>query len=382
MLYQTIQNKAQKLFLPYLKSIARGEDFFPRDVPFKKLDLKQDYSCLRTEVAELIKYAKGARLSGYTVEFKKVLSRKYGEQSLPQRIYFESQKDFCAFIDKTKEIQAFKQDIVLICAFPLLDAWAGRNARKIFENHGQWESLLKVVDYFIRHPKPYLYIRQLPIEVHTKFIEEHQGILKNLLDAVLSEENICLGMTDFDQRYYLKYEEPLVRVRYLDRDLTEDMAIRDISVPISQVAKIPSRRRVFIVENKMNFSTFPSVSDAVIIWGKGFSVSNLTYIPWLKDAEIIYWGDIDGHGFQILSLARIYFPQTQSFLMDRKTFDHYKKYIVKATEIKIISDEQLTEEEKKLFHYITRHNLRLEQEKIEHAYLRQRLCCQNFHLTN
>jgi len=373
MLYQAIQYKAQQLFLPFLKSIVKGDDFFPRDIPFKKLDVKQDYARLRAEVEELIKYAKGEKRQGYRIEFKKVSNRKYGAQSLPRRVYFESEEDFCVFIDKEKEARRFKQDAALIGTIPLLESWAGRNARKILAHQGQWQDLLKVVDYFMHHPKPGLYIRQLPIAVHTKFIEEHQGILKSLLDAVLAKEDVCLGATAFEQRYYLKYEEALIRARYLDRDLTADMPIRDISMPISQAARIPQRKRVFIVENKMNFLTFPSVSDAVIFWGQGFSVSNLAQIPWVKESDIMYWGDIDGHGFQILSLARLYFPQAQSFLMDRETLEHYKEYVVQATEIGIISEDQLTKEEVKLFHYITQNNLRLEQEKIEHAYLCQRI---------
>ena len=42
-----------------------------------------------------------------------------------------------------------------------------------------------------------------------------------------------------------------------------------------------------------------------------------------KRQSLYYWGDIDVQGFEILSQFRSYFPQTQSLLMDRATFDTY-----------------------------------------------------------
>ncbi|MDT8321975.1 MAG: DUF2220 domain-containing protein, partial [Xanthomonadales bacterium] len=39
----------------------------------------------------------------------------------------------------------------------------------------------------------------------------------------------------------------------------------------------------------------------------------------LKQKAIYYWGDIDTHGFAILNQLRGFFPDTVSFLMDRRT---------------------------------------------------------------
>lgn len=41
--------------------------------------------------------------------------------------------------------------------------------------------------------------------------------------------------------------------------------------------------------------------------------------PWLSGAEIVYWGDIDTHGFAILDRLRAWLPATRSVLMDRDT---------------------------------------------------------------
>lgn len=42
-------------------------------------------------------------------------------------------------------------------------------------------------------------------------------------------------------------------------------------------------------------------------------------LPWLTDTEVIYWGDIDTHGFAILDRLRAWLPWVRSALMDRET---------------------------------------------------------------
>ncbi|QBD83792.1 hypothetical protein EPA93_45535 [Ktedonosporobacter rubrisoli] len=44
--------------------------------------------------------------------------------------------------------------------------------------HGDWSDLIAVCDYFLEHPRPACYIREIPVAVHTKFIEQHSGILR------------------------------------------------------------------------------------------------------------------------------------------------------------------------------------------------------------
>ncbi|NOR71388.1 MAG: hypothetical protein GQ532_17115, partial [Methylomarinum sp.] len=36
-----------------------------------------------------------------------------------------------------------------------------------------------------------------------------------------------------------------------------------------------------------------------------------------------YWGDLDTHGFAILSRLRHYYPQVKSILMDEKTLEQF-----------------------------------------------------------
>ena len=91
---------------------------------------------------------------------------------------------------------------------------------------------------------------------------------------------------------------------------------------------------------------------------------------WLLDKQIIYWGDIDVHGFQILSQLRGYFPQTQSCMMDFETFVMLKDLAITGTDTNLTALEHLTHEEHQLFEHLIslKENNRLEQEKIPHVY--------------
>ena len=133
--------------------------------------------------------------------------------------------------------------------------------------------------------------------------------------------------------------------------------------------------RVFIVENKVNFLTFPPVSNSIVIWGQGYGVVATQNSELLKSVDLIYWGDIDAQGFEILSQFRSYFAHVKSLLMDKATFDKYFENDL-GTPSKINVELNLTSEEKALYQYIKVNNYRLEQEKIPQSYVVEHIKCQ------
>ncbi|HHB95345.1 MAG TPA: hypothetical protein ENK88_09420 [Campylobacterales bacterium] len=80
-------------------------------------------------------------------------------------------------------------------------------------------------------------------------------------------------------------------------------------------------------------------------------MNSLKNIEWLKTKEIYYWGDIDTHGFAILSQIRGYFPQVKSILMDEEVVNRYKYLGVEEPKSKQFLGEleNLSIEEEKLF---------------------------------
>jgi hypothetical protein len=369
-----IIQKAGRLYLPFLRSWVQGENFFPHSLPVGSLPLSR-YAQLRESVQLLMAQSKEQRGYGYTIEFEQYRTRKYEPQNLPKRIIIETEHDFLRLIAKEQEFVDFQQDVSLLHARqPGLHEWIVAHPQRVIDYHGRWPDLLEVCAYFVKHPRPHCYIRELPIRVHTKFVEQHAGILRELLEILLPPEAIQSDAKTFTQRFGLRNDEPLVRVRFLDDQLFKryGLPLTDLSLPHSQFAQLPFQtERCIITENKKVFLTLPTFHRTFAIFGEGFTVHSLCAIPWLAQCPIFYWGDLDAHGFQILSLLRETFPHVISLMMDEATLQAFSDFWVEGTPCAVQQLSHLTSEEHALFQHLARENIRLEQERIDHAYALQ-----------
>lgn len=371
-----IKKKASRKYTDYLRDVAAGKTFQPIEIPCDKKasDTIAEYQKEFNDIRSLSKEVKGY---GYTIEWKTIKTKLLGTQDLPCRITFETADDYERFLQKIKEVADFRKDVAQISEkFPKLQHWIEKYPQKVIEYSGDWGDIEKVLDYFSKNPQPQLYIRELPIEVHTKFIEQHKIVIGELLDIVI-EEFVNANEKDFEKRYNLRYDEPLVRIRLLDGTLAKNFfnGVDDITVPVSQFLKLKIPiTKAFIVENKVNFLTFPSVANSIVIWGRGYGVASIKDSELLKNIDLIYWGDLDAQGFEILSQFRSYFAHVKSLLMDKATFDYYYEK-ERGTPSKISVKLNLTTEEEELYQYIKVNNYRLEQEKIPQRYVIEQLKC-------
>ena len=304
-----IRKKAEKKYLAFLQSVVEGKTFDPVVIVGNKKP-NDDMAMFEKELTELMEYSKERKGYGYTIEYQTVKTRKHGLQDIPTSISFFTEYDYLKFIGKEQITAHFRADIGKgLSELPELKDWISKYPNKVLDNHNVWDDILVVCKYFKTTPKPQLYIRELPIQVHTKFIERNKGIIKELLDIIISEQ-VNTEATRFEPHFNLKYDEPIVRFRVLDKTISEKFfsGTNDISLPISQFKSIGiSVHTVYIVENKMNMLTFPLKSDSIVLWGHGFGVDILKNVEWLRSKRIFYWGDLDAHGFLILSELRKHF---------------------------------------------------------------------------
>lgn len=361
---EEIKKKAIRIYPQFLKSILLGQSFFPYILRSDK-NLSGDFVEMSKEISNLISGSKDRQGYGYHVTSRQVKTRSHGLQDIPEAISFNDQDDYLKFIGKSREFSQFFENVSVIRkTVPQLNSWLDENPMAVVNNNGKWIDLLKVCNWFLNHFEPVkYYIRELPISVHTKFIEENKGVLREMLDHLIPEKS-KIEELEFEKRFQLKYIQPLVRMRSLDVSNRNNL-YDDISIPLDEFIKIPVLcSRVFIIENKMNFLTFPHVSGSIAIWGKGFALESLKGAFWLRDKEIFYWSDLDIQGFQMLSQLRSYFAQTQSFLMERVFLDLLPQFIVEGTPASAVTLPHLNENELELFLHLKEGNLRLEQERI------------------
>lgn len=310
-----------------------------------------------------------------------------GRQRLPVAIEFANVEALARFLGQLQPWRQFVADSKLISDhFPELTPWLPQATAIIGKYAGCWPQLLAVCRYLVSNPRPGLYIRQLDIPgVDSKFIEAHKPILKTLLDQLLPAMAIDLRFTGlkehgFEKRYGLNYEQPTVRFRLLDPALAAELGgLDELSIPLDAFSKLDLLLdRVFITENKINGLAFPTVRNALVIFGLGYGVQMLQNVPWLAQCRLHYWGDIDSHGFAMLSQLRSYFPQTQSLLMDSDTLLHCRPlWGCEAKPHAAAQLPHLNEPEQQLYQHLKQHHwqpsLRLEQERIPFSLLQAAL---------
>jgi hypothetical protein len=371
-----IRQKAKRKYLDFLRTTVSGEGFFPLEIRFRKARAGDDYLALRAWVGELLAGSKRERGFGYTVELEERTLRRYGRQSLPARITIDSEADYLRLIGRLAEFEQWQTAVTrTLDLFPQLRDWLAQYPQRVLPHLAVWHDLLTVCAYFMAQPWPNLYLRELPLPLHTKFVEENQAILRHLLDALLPATAIDPDEIQFERRFGLRYDEPQIRLRLLDEGLVGELGwpAADISVTVSDCEGMVGVSRstsetttvtVFIVENKMTFLTLPPVANGVAIWGKGFQVSLLRELTWLAGCDIWYWGDLDAQGFAMLSQLRGYWPQTRSFLMDGAMLARYREFVVAGTAVSEMALTNLDERETAVYQQLLAHNWRLEQERI------------------
>lgn len=214
-----------------------------------------------------------------------------------------------------------------------------------------------------------LYPRQLPVPgIDSKWLEGRKALLVDLVAALHGKDTEGL---DLFQCCGLRPIPHLVRLRLLDPELRACAGgLSDISAPIGDLATLSLPvRRVFIVENTQTGLAFEDLPGAVVLMGLGYGVEVLGQLPWLSGRRCLYWGDLDTHGFAILSRVRSTLPDAESVLMDDVTLLNNKALWCEEKQQHPASElPRLTNKEQDVFRALKEQrwglNVRLEQERI------------------
>lgn len=363
---EEIQRMAERKYPDFLRSLITNENLFPLRVRFGKPNATDDFAKLKREITELA----GGNF-GYTIEWEERNTRRWGTQKIPHQVRFDTQDQFITALSKQREVELFRKNLSLsVAGLPQLKEWLVSHARWMVEFSSVWEGILAVCEYFLAHPRPGLYTRQLPIPVHTKFISENRQVLASMLDHLLPAESKSEGAT-FEERFGLKSLAPLVRFRSLDPAVQRQLECSHerMGLPLETFCRLKAEGlTVVITENLMNLECLPSMNNGLAIWGQGNAAELLHRVDWLRECKIYYWGDIDEHGFHILARLRSRFPGVRSLNMDLLTLEGFRHWA--GTGEKAGKEpSNLTLEERAAFKAVERENLRLEQEKIPPEYM-------------
>jgi hypothetical protein len=367
-----------------LSARLRGDALFPLALRLRQpgpADLGGQFDAVRSWIRSLEAGSKAATGHGYDIVWRDINHRQLGRNRVPDRIVVETEADALRLLGRAADARGFDQLAALtLGAFPQLHDWIGRRPLALLEHAAGWERILAIVQWFVDHPRPQLYLRQLDIAgVDSKFIEARRGLLTELLDQVMPADAVdatANGARQFEARYGMLAKPALIRFRILD-PARYIGGLSDLSVPVSQFAALDvDVERVFITENEINALAFPDVRAGIVIFGGGYGIERLAQVEWLRRREVFYWGDIDTHGFAILDRLRASLPHARSLLMDAGTLhahrplwgaeDEDKRYLGEAA--------RLDADEREVFHAlrddVLGERIRMEQERIGYAWVR------------
>lgn len=375
---EEVRQKAERLYPQFVRDWLAGTLQFPIAVRARLPTTGSDVPAMIAAVERLRSESKEERGFGYTIHWQSIRSRTFGENRFPQRIEIETQDDLCRLIGRCDSFRRLQHAVNEIrAALPdarELEPWLAvkGNWEKLASESLDVDGLLGVTQYFMSHPQPDCFARELPVPVDTKFIERNETILRAWLDILLPPSAIDVNEKKFARRFGLRDGELHYLVRLLDPYLCAELGLPfdECSLPLRHLRSLPvSEITAIIVENKVNLLTLPDRKRSIALGGVGKGVSELARLPWLATSRILYWGDIDVDGFQILSLFRSRLPHTESMLMGTNVLERFSNFHVSHSAAATNMPANLTDDEQTAFDRCLRDGLRLEQEHLPIAFV-------------
>ena len=384
---QEIKQKALQQYKSFLKFVISetlnetivhdntlNKSFFPLYIPSNKGKATDNILTRSTEIKNLLDNCKNNVGFGYQMTTKEITTRNNGKQTIISSIYFDHEEDFIKFISKTTEIVRFRLAIKTILENILpsvkesLYPWLQKHFQELcnFHEPGFWKNISSCINWFYENPKSGLFIREIPLSVHTKFIEQNISLINSFFDT-----NVEDGLKQIPTLFQCR---PLCNtIPFIEgMNFPEVLSLTSSDLNNFLTTNIlQSIQTIVIVENKMIFHTFPTMDNALCIWGSGYQVLMLEHCVSLNTRQILYFGDIDEHGFDILSKFRNYFPLTKSFCMDKATLDKFSEFRVASNKKPITLPTNLSETEKQVFSELQKNSKqnRLEQERITQEFI-------------
>jgi hypothetical protein len=174
---------------------------------------------------------------------------------------------------------------------------------------------ITAASWFRQHDAAGLTARQVPIAgLHAKWLDSNTRLVTGLSGRPE------LGLVKRPSR---------IQFSYLDRCWLEQGNRRRDSISIDEADHAPGYQPqvILVTENKDTALFFPDVEGGIVIEGNGHAVTRLAKIPWIRACPtIVYWGDLDAHGFTILDHLRSTGIPAEAILMDEATLHRYAPY--------------------------------------------------------
>lgn len=356
-----------------LTALADGRPFPELDLPVNGPgagEIGEDLAAVQRWIADLEAGSSDGRR--YELVYAPIGGRHFGRNSVPSRARVTTYEQAWRLLGVGSEVAAYRRVLDVSAGLPRVRAWAAAHPLRALEVAGEWEQVVDAYCWLDAARGSGRYVREITAPgVDTKFVERHRPVLAQLLGADRSPGG-------FTSSLGLGVKPESVRLRGDPVVLGLPTPLSEATLRVEELAVLPVTVRTgVVVENETTYLTLPVPEGGVLLWGKGFEVSRIGALPWLLEADVHYWGDLDTHGFAILHQLRAWLPQTRSFLMDRETLVEHRDRWGREPAPTAARLDRLTDDETGLYSDLVSDRLgeavRLEQERIDWAWAVARL---------
>ena len=297
-----------------LRAYATTGDFETVEVPVrapKPSEIGEDLGAVRDWIARLDAGRRDDRR--YALTWKDIGGRHVGRNRLPDRALLTSFDQAWAILGVIASVRQFDEILTTTELCPAAHAWALANPHRALELRNDMRGLVAAYRWLDDHRGSARYLREISAPgIDTKFAEGHRGVLAAMLGVSKTAPGFLADLG-------LSSKPELVRMRPSD-SIGLPVSVTELAVRSIELAGLDLKPRIaIIVENEITYLSVDVPDDGVVLWGKGFDVDQVGRIPWLVGVRVLYWGDIDTHGFVIFDRLLAWLPQTKSVLMDRET---------------------------------------------------------------
>lgn len=361
------QSQLFKAYDQYLKSYILGS-------PFERIKLRGgkkrpgSTAELHDSIRNYCSLEKSADRNGWTIEWESWDGKKLGHQKWPASISITSPEDLLFLTDKSAEFSVFEKTLAFILKeMPALRQWLAISPQLVLEYQEEWPGIFSVVDYLINNELSHYYLRNVPVPVHTKFIEKNKQLIRSLLQF-LQPALFVQPEQSFEEVLGIKQKPYLFTLRWLDIEAANEYlhGIEVFGLSVEELRKQPWQPdEIWVVENETALYMLPDIKNGLAIWSRGKALSILKNLPLFSRTKLYYWGDLDEEGFKMLNDFRALYPHTKSRYMDSNCIMHHIQYLdVQPKFYRKDNLDLLTAEESAAFALLVQKNGRLEQEKI------------------
>jgi hypothetical protein len=356
-----------------LSAYADARPFPVMDLPLSGPspgEVGDDLDAVRRWMAELEAGSRGGQR--YELVQISIGGRHVGRNRIPGRARLTTYDQAWRLLGVLGQVAAFRRILDLSADEPAVHAWVAAQPLRALEVAAEWEQLLSAYRWLDGARGSGRWLREITAPgVDTKFVERHRSVLARILGVERAAEAFVAALG-------LRAKPESLRLRFDASSIGLPSPLTEGTFRVEELAALRTQVRIaVIVENETTYLTVPVPDGGVVIWGRGFEVGRAGGLPWLRDVDVHYWGDLDTHGFAILHQLRAWLPKARSLLMDRATLVEHRDRWVREPSPTAARLDRLTPDEAALYVDLVSDRLgdavRLEQERVDWAWAEERL---------